>query len=143
MIAVRKLALQKNLFEITQGRAHARHPLAEFHEALLDELLAETRPEQPRRQVPHVPSVERDLLNVVPPEHLTQMIRDKLIGDGLARRRLQVPLRAPEVVGDPICGRFIGQPFGRGSAPLNRADYWVCCALVGRRDVRVAGKRQG
>jgi len=87
MIAARQFTLQRNLLENAQGRAHAGDALAEFHGALLDEL-AETGPEQPRGQMPHVPAIEGDLVHKVALEHLTQMMGDELPRDGLARGRL-------------------------------------------------------
>jgi hypothetical protein len=46
--AVREVTFQKSLLQISESRAHARDALAEFNEMLLDQLLAEARPEKPR-----------------------------------------------------------------------------------------------
>ena len=48
MITVRNLALEQHLLEITQRGRHRLHPLAEFNEVILDELLVEAGLEQPR-----------------------------------------------------------------------------------------------
>lgn len=48
MIAMGEMALEQHLLEITQRGRHRLHPLAEFNEVILDELLVEAGLEQPR-----------------------------------------------------------------------------------------------
>src|SRR5262245_47023275 len=86
--AVREVTFQENLLQISLSRAHARNALAEFNEMLLDQLLAEARPEKPRLQAQEIPAIEGELLYVVALENLTQIMSDKLIRDSLARRQL-------------------------------------------------------
>src|SRR5215469_6549987 len=104
MIAVRELALQKDLLEIPQRRRHALHALAKLDEIILNELLRESGLQQPRLKVAHIPTIEAELGDVVTPEQPAQMISDKLVRDGLARRRLQKPAGAPEIIRHMIGG---------------------------------------
>jgi hypothetical protein len=74
MTAVGEVTFKENLLQISQSRAHARHTLTEFNEALLDQLLAETRPEKPRLQVTKIPTIEGKPLHVVALKYLTQIL---------------------------------------------------------------------
>jgi len=80
------MTFQKHLFQISQSWTHTRNALAEFNEALLNQLFAEAGSEQPRQQMSEVPTVEGELLDVVALEHTTQIIRDELVRNGFSRR---------------------------------------------------------
>src|SRR5262249_42143274 len=98
MTAMREVAFQKNLFQISQRRTHARNALAEFNEVLFDKLLAEACPNKPRPQMPEVPTIKSELLNVVALEHPAQIMGDEFVRDGFAWSELQMSLGVPDVV---------------------------------------------
>ena len=85
-----QLLFQDDRFEVAQRGAHVLEALPKANEFVLDHLLAETGVEQPRLQVLHVPSIERDLRNAV----LTEHMRDILVRNRAAGRRLQKPFAA-------------------------------------------------
>src|SRR5262245_23825132 len=102
MVSMCELTLKDDLLQIAQRRRHARDPLAELDEVILDELLAETDLEQPRLKVPHIPPVKSDLGDVIAAEQATQMIGDELIRHGLAGSRLQETAVTPKIIWDSI-----------------------------------------
>jgi hypothetical protein len=65
---VRNLTLEQHLFEIAQRRRHTLHALAKLDEMVFDELLSKTSLQKPRQKVPHIPSIEANLRDVVVPE---------------------------------------------------------------------------
>src|SRR5215469_7320597 len=113
MITMRDLALEQHLLEITQRRRHRLHALTELDKMVLDELLTQASREQPRQKVPHIPPIKADLRNIVVSEQPAQMVSNMLVGDSPTRRRLQITLCAPKIVGEPIDCRLFTQPLRR------------------------------
>src|SRR5690625_5199149 len=64
VLAVRNFPVEQSRFQIPQRRRHALEALTELHEVLLQVLFRETRLQEPGLEVPPVPAVERDLLDV-------------------------------------------------------------------------------
>src|SRR6476469_656444 len=111
MAAVAQLALQNNAFQIAQCRAHIFETLPKANELVRDHLLGKAGVQKPRLEMLQIPAVEADLRDVMLVEYLPQMLRDVFVAHRRARRRLQVALIMPEVVGDAIHARLVVQAF--------------------------------
>src|SRR5262245_18376931 len=108
MISVRELALEQGLFKITQRWRHALHALAELHKVLVDRVFGEAGSQEPRHEMPEIPAIEGKLLNIVPMEHLSQIMGDEFIRYGFPWRQLQMPLSMPEIIRSPVRCRLLG-----------------------------------
>jgi hypothetical protein len=64
MAPMREMAFEQHLLKIPQRRRHRLRVLAERQEMRLDHLLTKAGTEQPRPEVPHVPPIEGDRLDV-------------------------------------------------------------------------------
>src|SRR5262249_23118921 len=77
---------------------------------VFDKLLTEPGLVQPRQKIPYIPPVESDLHNVVPRDQPGEMRAKKLIANGPAGSRWQIPLRMPEIIRRPTPCPFFPHP---------------------------------
>jgi hypothetical protein len=105
-----KLPPQDQALEIAQRRAHRLEALPKLDERPLEELLGKPGLQEPRPQVRIVPSIESDLCHMIVLEHVLQALGDELIIDRCARRRFEVALLGPQVIGRTVVRRLLRQP---------------------------------
>ena len=65
MPAMRELAFEQDLLEVTQGWRHRRHALPKLDKVLLDLLLMKAGAQEPGPQVFHIPTIKANLLDVI------------------------------------------------------------------------------